>query len=227
MRTIIIGDIHGCNGEFCALLDQVSVGEEDRLILLGDLFDRGSESREVFHTVKELAEQFGDRFVLLRGNHEDLLLQEKLTIRQRLIWDRVGRRTTVDSFRKYGERMEDAAPWLLEHCRLFYRNEGIQCVHAGLMVDPIEANDTQTMIHDHGVVLQNCYTGPLTVVGHIALEAPTWFAGDGETTEELPYDEWKPLPAQGIICSDTGSGKGGWLTAMIAENGQYRLERAE
>ena len=63
-RTIIIGDIHGCNGEFCALLEQVSVGEEDRLILLGDLFDRGSESREVFRTVRGLAEDLGDRFVL-------------------------------------------------------------------------------------------------------------------------------------------------------------------
>ncbi len=229
-RTIIIGDIHGCNREFCALLDQVSVGEEDRLILLGDLFDRGSESREVFRTVRGLAEDLGDRFVLLRGNHEDYLLAEKLTFRQRMIWDRVGRGATVESFRRYGERMEDAAPWIREHCRMFFREDGIQCVHAGLLVDPIEANDTYTLIHDHGIAERNCYAGPLTVVGHIALESPTWFAGDEQTTEELAYFEWIPLPTRGVICIDTGSGKGGWLSAMVIEDGEngrrFRLERA-
>ena len=112
MRSIIIGDIHGCNRELCALLEKVKPGPEDRLILLGDLFDRGPDSWEVFQTVKELAEAFGERFVLLRGNHEDYLLQEKLTFAQRLIWERVGRGATIKSFKDHGKRMEDAGPWL-------------------------------------------------------------------------------------------------------------------
>ncbi len=226
MRTIIIGDIHGCNRELCALLDKVQPGDSDRVILLGDLFDRGPESWEVFRTVQALAEQFGDRFVLLRGNHEDYLLQEKLTRFQRQIWDRVGRGTTVASFKAHGEKMEDAALWLKEHCRMFYRDGEIQCVHAGLKVDPIEANDTWTLIHDHEIALRNCYMGPLTVVGHIALEAPIWFMGDEETTEELPYEEWISLPEKGTICIDTGCGKGGGLSAMIVEEKQYKMERA-
>ena len=123
--------------------------------------------------------------------------------------------------------MEDAAPWLKEHCQLFYRDEVVQCVHAGLMVDPIEVNDTQTMIHDHEIVLRNRYVGPLTVVGHIALAEPTYFAGDGKTTEKLPYGVWTPLPRQGVICIDSGCGKGGRLTGMILESGQYCLESAE
>ena len=224
MRKIIIGDIHGCDRELRTLLEKVQPGENDRLILLGDLFDRGPESFEVFRTVQSLAEQFGSRFTLLRGNHEDYLLQEKLTRFQQRIWDRVGRGTTVSSFRAHGGSMEDAAPWLRENCRLFYRDEEIQCVHAGLLVEPIEVNDTQTLIHDHDIVLRNCYTGRLTVVGHIALEKPAWFAGDGETAEELAYGEWRGLPERGILCIDTGCGKGGTLTAMIAENGRYCLE---
>ena len=40
MRTIIIGDIHGCDQKLHALLDKAHPGAEDRLILLGDLFDR-------------------------------------------------------------------------------------------------------------------------------------------------------------------------------------------
>ncbi len=226
MRTIIIGDIHGCDKALHAILEKTQPGPDDRLILLGDLFDRGPESWEVFQTVKALAETFGQRFALLKGNHEDYLFQPKLSFFQRMAWDRVGRGATVASFKAHGERMEDAAPWLKEHCRLFYRNEAIQCVHAGLMVDPIEVNDTQTMIHDHDVVLRNRYTGPLTVVGHIALEAPTYFAGDGKTMEKLPYNICLSLPARGIICIDTGCGKGSKLTAMIVEDGKYRLEMA-
>ena len=150
-----------------------------------------------------------------------------MTLTQRIIWERVGRGATAASFKAHGGRMEDAIPWLKEQCRLFYRDEQIQCVHAGLLMDPIEVTDRQTIIHDHGIVMRNVYAGPLTVVGHIALEAPSWFAGDGETVTELSYGEWKELPGKGILCIDTGCGKGGKLTGMIVEEGKYRLEEAE
>ena len=81
MRTIIIGDIHGCSGALRLLLAKIMPDEKsDRLILLGDLFDRGPDSWGVFQMVRELADKFGDRFVLLRGNHEDYLLTPKLSV---------------------------------------------------------------------------------------------------------------------------------------------------
>ena len=39
------------------------------IILCGDLFDRGDQSREILEFVQSL----GDRFIYVRGNHEDLL----------------------------------------------------------------------------------------------------------------------------------------------------------
>ena len=36
-----------------------------------------------------------------------------------------------------------------------------------------------------------------------------------ETVEEIPYGEWRPLPERGVLCIDTGCGKGGRLTAMV------------
>ena len=104
MRTIIIGDIHGCNDSLQSLLANVSpIPGKDRLVLLGDLFDRGPDSLQVFQTIQKLAEEFGNDFVLLRGNHEDYLLQPKLTLWQRMIWEKVGRSATVRSFMQAGQ----------------------------------------------------------------------------------------------------------------------------
>ena len=224
MRNIIIGDIHGCSQAFHALLKKVKLVGDDRLILLGDLFDRGPDSFEVFRTVRQLAGTMEEDFVLLRGNHEDYLLNPKLTLMQRFVWERVGRGTTVASFKAHGDRMENAIPWLDQRCQMYYQGDGFQCVHAGLLVDPIEANDPQTMIHDHNVVKKNRYAGPLTITGHIALQEPTYFAGDEKTTEPLAYGETLPLPETGVICIDTGCGKGGRLTAMIIKDREYHLE---
>ena len=223
MRTIIIADVHGCDEALHSILDGVSLAQEDIIVMLGDLFDRGPDSYGVFQTVKDLSALMGSRFVLLRGNHEDYLLASKLMMTQRMVWERVGRRATVQSFKAHSARMEDAIPWLKDHCRLFWKGEGFQCVHAGLMVDPIEVNDIQTMVHDHGIVLRNMYSGPLTVVGHIALSEPTWFAGDGETTVAQPCGKWLPLPKHGTLCIDTGCGKGGALTAMVVEDRRFML----
>jgi predicted phosphodiesterase len=64
METIFIGDIHGCSREFSALLDHVSPGRGDRLILLGDLVNKGPDPAgvlQIFATVD---------CVCLLGNHD-------------------------------------------------------------------------------------------------------------------------------------------------------------
>ncbi len=228
MRTIIIGDVHGCYSTLQSLLTKIKpIPEYDRLIFLGDLFDRGPDSLQVFQTVQKLAEEFKQNFVLLRGNHEDYLLQPQLTLWQRIIWERVGRAATVHSFMEAGQKMEDAIPWIREHSCLYWKGDRFQCVHAGVKVEPLEVNDLQTLIHDHEVVFENRYNGKMTITGHVALEKATWFTGDGETAIELEEDKGYTLPDVGVICIDTGCGKGGRLTAMIIEDNSYRLTSAE
>ena len=228
MRTIIIGDIHGCHSALQQLLERVKPEPgRDRLVFLGDLFDRGPDSREVFRDVQQLASAFGDDFILLLGNHEDYLLQKRLTLRQKMIWEAVGRQATVRSFSGAGEKMEDAAPWLRNHCQLYWKADRFQCVHAGILVDPLEVNDQYTLVHDHGIVLENKYAGPLTITGHIALEKAAWFAGDGETVIELEDDTTYRLPDSGVICIDTGCGKGGRLTAMVIIGEEYTLRSVD
>jgi diadenosine tetraphosphatase ApaH/serine/threonine PP2A family protein phosphatase len=68
-RLIAIGDIHGCHQEFAELLARLEPGREDRLILLGDLVNRGPDSAKVI----DLAQ--AHRALSLLGNHELRLLK--------------------------------------------------------------------------------------------------------------------------------------------------------
>ena len=63
-RLIAIGDIHGCHKEFGDLLDLLALEKDDRLILLGDLINRGPDSGKVVALAREHAT------VSLLGNHE-------------------------------------------------------------------------------------------------------------------------------------------------------------
>jgi len=63
-RIIAIGDIHGCHLEFAELLNRLALTREDKLILVGDLVNRGPDSAKVV----DLAIQHGA--ISLLGNHE-------------------------------------------------------------------------------------------------------------------------------------------------------------
>jgi serine/threonine protein phosphatase 1 len=64
MTTIIIGDIHGCSREFTALLHKVAPASDDRLVLLGDLLNKGPDPIGVLETFESLD------CVCLLGNHD-------------------------------------------------------------------------------------------------------------------------------------------------------------
>ena len=71
MRTIAIGDIHGCALALESVLNAIQPGVDDRLIFLGDYVDRGPDSKGVIDTVLDLSELY--RVISLKGNHEWLL----------------------------------------------------------------------------------------------------------------------------------------------------------
>ena len=72
-RLIAVGDIHGCHVEFAEMLEQLDLQVEDRLVLLGDLVNRGPDSVKVIDMAR------GARSISLLGNHELRLLKFRKT----------------------------------------------------------------------------------------------------------------------------------------------------
>ncbi len=65
-RTIIVGDIHGCFKEFLDLLEATNYNDEtDRLILGGDLINKGPYSREMLEWLEQ-----HPKVEKILGNHE-------------------------------------------------------------------------------------------------------------------------------------------------------------
>jgi hypothetical protein len=65
MKTLIIGDIHGCYSELQDLLDKAGVADDDRVIALGDIVDRGPNSVQVMDFFSNNPSRLS-----LMGNHE-------------------------------------------------------------------------------------------------------------------------------------------------------------
>ena len=131
--TYAIGDIHGCNRSFCALLDALHPDAADRLILLGDYIDRGPDSKGVIDTIVRLREH-GHEVVCLRGNHEQMLLDAVGGDAQdREYWVLNGGHSTLKSFGVH--RPEDIPAHYLDFftdTRYWYETGDYLCVHGGL-----------------------------------------------------------------------------------------------
>jgi serine/threonine protein phosphatase 1 len=68
----VIGDVHGCVRTLDSLLDKL-FGTYDihKLIFLGDIINRGRNSKEVCDVIMELKKHYDVTLIL--GNHEDVM----------------------------------------------------------------------------------------------------------------------------------------------------------
>ena len=75
MRYFVVSDVHSCHDDFFSALSMAGYDpqdEEERLVFLGDLFDRGPQPIECFRDIRRIPRRHR---ILIRGNHEDLLLR--------------------------------------------------------------------------------------------------------------------------------------------------------
>lgn len=74
IRTMIVGDVHGCVEELGELIERLAPSHGDKIHFLGDLVDRGPDSLGVVRCVRELLEVFPGS-VCIAGNHEEKVLR--------------------------------------------------------------------------------------------------------------------------------------------------------
>lgn len=155
MRVFVLGDLQGCLTPFLRLLDRLRFEpQQDRLVLLGDLVNRGPASLGVLREVRAL----GPAAICLLGNH-DLHLLATARHGQR------HRKDTLDELLAAPDA-DDLLDWL-RHRPLAWQEPttGTLMVHAGVaptwtVADTLaRANDVTTVLQgaDHGELLDALY----------------------------------------------------------------------
>lgn len=69
----IMSDIHGCHKEFRSALRKWD-DRREILVIMGDFIDRGPDSIKMIKELMTLKKAYGDRVIVLMGNHEQMLV---------------------------------------------------------------------------------------------------------------------------------------------------------
>ena len=75
MKLFVSADVHGFYDHWLTALSNAGFDVQNpdhKLLVCGDLFDRGGQAKELQAFLLEMIEK--DKIILIRGNHEDLLL---------------------------------------------------------------------------------------------------------------------------------------------------------
>jgi len=225
VKTVVVGDIHGCLEEFKGLLDLCAYNKEtDRLILAGDIVDRGPDSAGCI----QLAIDSNAEFVI--GNHDDKYIryakhEEKKT--------HVGRKHYVNPIKFNEERTEiwnslseEMIQYLMngKYCLPLWEYNAL-VVHAGVRPGPNpDYRDREEYIYtryihkdDHRLLnLPGDFSRPPNSVHWTEVYDGTVDIIYGHDVQSLnePVIRINDKGAR-TIGIDTGSCFGGCLTAMI------------
>lgn len=207
MRTLAIGDVHGCCGALSALFQAVQPGPEDQVIFIGDYIDRGPASRAVVDSLLNLKNTGSTIF--LRGNHEVMILDAREDALKANLWQSYGGLETLYSY-KANYRPDWTVFIPAEHWKFFERtvkyfeNDTCIFVHACLDGDLDMSEQPDWLLYwEFFDRLQAHKSGKRIVCGH---------------TPQLS-GEIKDVGF--AVCIDTCPASGGWLTCLDVNSGKY------
>ena len=221
-----------------------AIDEQDTIVFLGDYIDRGPRSKEVVDVVREVKSRAPAKVVTLRGNHEDGWLRVLdggwpefvmppgngcLAAARSFLGlpykdGDLPNREEIDMMKSGSFFPEDVVAWM-KSLEYFYEDEHAIYVHAGL-VETYDQNPDGSQgasRWQHPAVTENKtmnlwvrtmkffleYRGKLVVVGHTSTDnLPPDLSS---FTPEDPLDMWV---GENVIVTDTGCGKGGFLTCL-------------
>lgn len=204
-RTFAIGDIHGCSLALQVLLESIRPQRGDRIITLGDMIDRGPNTRGVLDQLLLLREWC--TVIHLKGNHEQMFLAAREQKAHLAFWLKHGGQEMLQS---YGDR----ASWDL-----------IPPNHLDFIRSGSFYFETPTHIFVHA-----CYD-PLRPMGEQEVENLLWdnpdfanilphVSGKTVVVGHTPQTDGRMLDRGHIQCIDTLCHAGQWLTALNIETGQ-------
>lgn len=211
MRTIFIGDLHGCAAEFQRLLDVLNYQPDgDRLFLAGDAFTKGPDPMGVWTLIQTTGA------MMVMGNHDARLL-ELLTQHDAALPPSLSpaRQHTIDQMSPISDIV---IPWL-SALPLWIEEDRFLLVHAGINPE----NGFSGTSRDEFLAIRtwpptggldgsrwhDAYTpdNKLIIFGH---DAPGGLV-DKRRADGTPY----------VIGLDTGCVYGGQLTAYILEEDRF------
>ena len=205
LKTIVIGDVHGCHKELIKLMKVLKTKanynpQEDKLIFLGDYIDRGDNPRLVVRYIRKLQKN-NPNVIALMGNHEDMMIQY-YNGDEYSPWFYNGYEKTIASYRGHLKEFNSDLEWM-EKLPLYYEDENFIYVHAGVnSKKPMEDQNIDTLlwVRDSFIYDTNPYYKRV-IFGHTPdLSSPYYTCSKN-------------------ICIDTGCVFGGSLTALVIENG--------
>jgi serine/threonine protein phosphatase 1 len=185
MKTFVVGDIHGRCAQILNLLDMLPRDpENDTLVFLGDLIDRGADAPGCVAHILKLCRENPERVICLRGNHEQMLMdfldgRSNLWLTPVVGGDRTfeqytGRPVRVDSEKDLDETralFQRSLPaehlTFMEETPFYYENEFAIYVHAGLDESKHPSESTpMSLLWMRDMDFYKNYRGKPCVFGH-------------------------------------------------------------
>ena len=227
-----IGDVHGEKAKLDQLLafirdDATAYACPHRIVFIGDLIDRGAESRGVVETAMRLQAEEGA--IVIRGNHEELMLHavdhnESVGI---YWWATNGGDDTIDSYQRVNGPKDDWREAIDAHhvkwlrtLPTMYRDEerGLVFVHGGIdpKLFPNEDDEVRMWTRSEKFFQSGRWPDRDELKGILVVHGHT------------PTDDFEPEVQPRRINVDTGACFGGPLTtAVLAPNEKPRFLRAK
>ncbi|MSQ95580.1 MAG: serine/threonine protein phosphatase [Gemmataceae bacterium] len=211
MRTLAIGDIHGCLRALDALSSVVCLQPDDLVITLGDYVDRGYESAAVLDRLIEL--QGRCRLVALKGNHDLMMMDARRDPDVFSDWFYCGGQQTLESYEAdpHWDLFQDAIParhwrFLETVCVPYHEIDTHFFVHANVYQDMPLSKQPESMLYWEKLDSDEKrmhVSGKIMVCGHSAQRSG------------------QPLVLPHVVCIDTWVYGDGWLTCLDVKTGKF------
>jgi serine/threonine protein phosphatase 1 len=217
MSIFAIGDIHGCLTALDTLLTRVPVQPDDTLITLGDYIDRGPDTRAVLDRLIELGSTH--HLVALRGNHDQMMLSARSSLRAREDWQANGGDMTLLSYGSLKAVPQAHWDFFERQCVDYWEYETHFFVHGGVYPDlPLWEQPTHKLHWQRFEDVQPHESGKIMVCGHTSQKNGL----PNDIGYAVCIDTWVYSEGGWLSCLDIGTGRV-WQANQEGESRQFRL----